>query len=191
MTPGKTPGRPAQHRRADRRAGGIAGRTLFLPRVPARPGAAPDHRAHPDGGAAHRVLVQQPALAGRDRERRSQGTLSASRSTRRPAPARRTMATFRFRANIAASIWSAAAKAASSFTIRSASRAATRPPMRSRRWRITISSARRMLPLFTPTKRSAFMARSIAGPMSAISCWPRRRSVSAPSRRRRWRVIPA
>ena len=39
-------------------------------------GAARDHRACADGGAAHRVVVQQPALAGPDRERRGQGTLS-------------------------------------------------------------------------------------------------------------------
>ena len=40
-------------------------------------------------------------------------------------------------------------------------------------------------------RRSASTARSIAAPMSAISCWPRRRSGSAPSRRRRWRGSPA
>ena len=102
-----------------------------------------------------------------------------------------TMATFRFRANIAASISSAAAKAASSFTTRSASRAATRRPMPGRRWRISISSARRMSPSSTPMRRSASMARSTAAPMSAIFCWRRKRSVSAPSRRRRWRIIPA
>jgi nitroreductase len=60
-----------------------------------------------------------------------------------------------------------------------------------RRWKTTISSARRMSPSFTPTKRSAFTVRSTAGPMSAISCWRRRRWVSAPSRRPHWRVTPA
>ena len=47
----------------------------------------------------------------------------------RPHPARRRTATSNFRANISASIWSAAAKAVFSFTTRSASRAATRRPM--------------------------------------------------------------
>ena len=88
-----------------------------------------DHRAHPDGGATHRVMVQQPALAARDRLRRGQGKFREL-SMPRPLPARRTTAISRFRANIAASIWNAAAKAASSFTTRSASRAATRRPMR-------------------------------------------------------------
>jgi nitroreductase len=54
----------------------------------------------------------------------------------------------------------------------------------------SISSARRMSPSFTAPKRWVFMARSIAAPMSAISCWRRKRWVSAPFHRRRWRVIP-
>jgi len=51
--------------------------------------------------------------------------------------------------------------------------------------------ARRTSPLFTPMSRSGSMVRSTAAPMSAISCWPRRRWASAPSRRQRWPVIPA
>ena len=50
--------------------------------------------------------------------------------------------------------------------------------MPNRRWRTTISSARRMSPSFIPTSRSASMAPSIAAPMSAISCWPPRRLAS-------------
>ena len=38
-------------------------------------GRPQDHRARPHRRAAYRVLVQQPAVAGRDRERRGQGAL--------------------------------------------------------------------------------------------------------------------
>ncbi len=44
----------------------------FLPRA----SAARNHRACAAGGATHRVVVQQPALAGADRERRGQGAFS-------------------------------------------------------------------------------------------------------------------
>src|SRR5438034_2284411 len=60
-----------------------------------------------------------------------------------PPAASRIAETFRSRANIAASIWNGVAKAASSFTTRSAYHEATRPATPSRRWRISISSARR------------------------------------------------
>jgi nitroreductase len=55
--------------------------------------------------------------------------------------------------------------------------------------RTTISSAHRMSRSSIPTSRSASTARSIAAPMSAISCWRRRRSGSGQFRRRRWRGI--
>ena len=93
-----------------------------------------------------------------------------------PPAASRTAATFRSRANIAASISNGAAKAASSSTTRSASPEATRPATPSRRWKISISSARRMSPSCIPTRRSGSMARSIAAAMSRASCWRRRRS---------------
>ena len=107
-----------------------------------------------------------------DRERRGQGALPQAIYAEAASGAEDGQ-TFRRRANISASIWSAAARAAFSSTTRSASPAATRRPMASRRWRTTISSARRTLPSFIPTRRSASTARSIAAPMSAISCWPR------------------
>ncbi len=50
--------------------------------------------------------------------------------------------------------------------------------------------APRMSPSSTPTNRSASMVRSIVAPMSRISCWPHRRSASAPFRRPHWRGIP-
>src|SRR5437868_2639761 len=58
-------------------------------------------------------------------------------------PARPTAMISRRHANISGSIWSAAARAVFNFTTRSGSPGATRPPMRGKRWRITISSARR------------------------------------------------
>ena len=96
----------------------------------------------------------------------------------------------RSRANIAASIWSAAARAAFSSTTRSAFRAATRRATPGRRWRISISSARRTSPSFIPTKRSASTARSIAAATSRASCWRRRRWAWPRCRRRRWHSIP-
>jgi nitroreductase len=83
------------------------------------------------------------------------------------------------------------ASAAFSSTTRSALSEATRRPMQNRRLRITISSAHRMSRSSTPTSRSALTVRSIAAPMSAISCWPPRRSGWARFRRQHWHAIPA
>src|SRR5436190_19996431 len=107
-----------------------------------------------------------------------------------PPAASRTAETFRSRANIAASICSGAAKAAFSSTTRSAYPEATRRATPGRRWRISTSSARRTLPSFIPTRRSASTARSIAAATSQASCWPRRRWAWPRCRRRRWRFIP-
>ena len=95
-----------------------------------------------------------------------EGTLPQGDLRRVSFRRRRKTATFRFRANIAASIWSGGAKAAFSSTTRSASRAATRWPTPNRRWRISISSARRTSPSSIPTRRSASTARSTAAAMS-------------------------
>jgi nitroreductase len=54
----------------------------------------------------------------------------------------------------------------------------------------TTSSARRMSPSSTPTKRSASTARSIAAAMSRVSCWRHKRSALPPFRRRLWPFTP-
>ena len=131
-----------------------------------------------DGGAKNRVVVQQPAVAIGDRQRRGK-ELSATRCMRAASSAKRRSrlsAPARISRRLSAS---AAAKAAFSFTTRSASPEATRRLTPGRRWRISISSARRTSPSFIPTRRSASTARSIAAAMSRTSCWPRRRWASA------------
>ena len=74
----------------------LLGERVFLPRVQARPGAAPDHRADIEGGAAYRIVVQQPAVAGRDRKRRGEGTLPQADLCRGRFRRRRTTGDFPF-----------------------------------------------------------------------------------------------
>ncbi len=110
----------------------------------ARSGAARDHRSHPARRAAHRVVVQQPAVAGRDRERRGQGALSRGDLCARPAPAPR-----KRRLSVSARISRRLSRAAPRKRFPALQRArhrraATRRLTPNRRWRITISSARRM-----------------------------------------------
>ena len=105
------------HRRARR----AAERALFRARLPAAAGAARDHRARSHRGAAHGVMVQQPAVAGADRERRGQGAISQGDLCRGRFGRQATTTISRRRANISASISSAAARAAFSSTTRSAS----------------------------------------------------------------------
>ena len=95
------------------------------------------------------------------------------------------------RANISGSISIAAARAASSSTIRSAYRAATRRPTPDRRWRIINFFGAPHVAIVHTTRRSASTARSIAAAMSAnFMLAAQAFGAGHRCRRRRWRFIP-
>ena len=103
-------------------------------------GAARDDRTHARCRAENGVVVQQPAMADCDHVRRCNAKISEGDDGSPPQAAGRATGISSFRANIAVSIWSGVARAAFSFTTRSASPKATKPLTRNRRWRILISS---------------------------------------------------
>ena len=169
-----------------RRAQGAVKRALFGARLPAAGGAARDHRACSFHRTAHGVMVQQPALAGVHRQRRSQGAVSQGDLRRGSSGAgdehdfpppreylgvyleRRRESGFQLYNTLGIVRGDKAAyakQALENYNFFGAPHVAIIPP----------------------TSRSASTAQSIAAPMSAISCWPRRRWGSAPFRRPRWR----
>jgi hypothetical protein len=94
------------------------------------------------------------------------------------------------RANIAASIWSAAARAAFSSTTRSASRGDKAAYAKQALENYNFFGAPHVAIIHTDEALGIYGAID-CGAYVTISCWRRRRSGSAPSRRRRWRGIPA
>ena len=120
------------------------------------------------------VMVQQPALAGRGSRAARPRSASARRSMPRRHQAREDDHDFTPAARISSASISRSPSREWFPALQHARHRARRQGglCQSRRWRTTISSARRMSRSFTRRAARAFTARSIAAPMSAISCWP-------------------